>query len=222
MGLRSLLPAIALACAAVLPIAQAGAPAGRIGTIISRIGTISHEGLTGNFGAGTFSMRKVVLRGDEGLLISADEVSVSGAESEFDNSQWELRGTVHVEYEGAVLDAGAAAVMFADGRMKTVDVQGNTGQPAQFAHTLKQTGRRAQGRAARIAYDAASRQVEFFNDIWFSNGRAEYEGDYISYNVDTTALSSGDNPGTRDTILLLPKGDDRVPPPREPERSTAQ
>lgn len=221
-GLRSLLPAIVLACAVVLPFAQAGAPAGRIGTIISRIGTISHEGLTGNFGAGTFSMRKVVLRGDEGLLISADEVSVSGAESEFDNSQWELRGTVHVEYEGAVLDAGAAAVMFADGSMKSADVQGNAGQPAQFAHTLRQTGRRAQGRAARIAYDAASGQVEFFDDIWFSDGRAEYADDYISYNVNTTAISNTGNPGARSTLRLLPKNDARVPPPREPDRSTAQ
>jgi lipopolysaccharide export system protein LptA len=167
-------------------------------------------------------MRKVVLRGDGGTLISADEVSVSGAEGEFDNSQWELRGTVHVVYEGAVLDANAAAVVFADGLVKTVGVQGNAGQPAQFEHTLKQTGRRAQGRAANIAYDASSGQVEFFNDIWFSDGRAVYDDDYISYNVNTTAISNTGNPGSRSTLRLLPKSGDRVPPPREPARSTAQ
>lgn len=209
-------------CTALLSFAQAAAPTGRAGTIASRIGTISHERLNGNFGAGTFSMLKVVLQGDDGTLIRADEVSVSGAEGEFDNSQWELRGTVHVEYEGAVLDADAAAVVFAQGRVSTVNVQGHAGQPARFAHTLKQTGRRAEGRAASIAYDASSGQVEFLNDTWFSDGRAEYADDYISYNVNTTAISNTGNPGARGTVRLLPKDSERVPPPREAERSTAQ
>jgi lipopolysaccharide export system protein LptA len=211
-----------LACLVTLPPTQAAAPSERIGTILSRVGTITHGGLNANFGAGTFSMQKVVLRQEGGTLISADEVSVSGAEGEFDNSQWELRGSVHVEYEGAVVDADAAAVVFVDGRVKTIDAQGVTGQPVQFAYTFSQTGRRAQGRAANIAYDVPSGDVHFFNGTWFSSGRAEMQDEEICYNVKTTAASDCDNAESRGTVTVFPQRGERVPPPRDPDRSSAQ
>lgn len=213
---------VVLACLVALPLTRAAAPAQRAGTIFSRVGTITHDRLVANFEAGTFSMRNVVLRQEGGTLISADEVSVSGAEGEFDNSQWELRGSVHVEYEGAVVDADAAAVVFVDGRVKTIDAQGGAGQPVQFAHTFRQSSRRAQGRAANVAYDASSGQVHFFNGTWFSNGRAELQDEEICYNVNTTALSDCGNPEARGTVTVFPQQGERMPPPREPDRSTAQ
>lgn len=214
-GLRSALSFALLACLGAAPPAPAA-------TMFSGIGTVEYERGTGNLGAGTYSLHKVVLRQDDGTRISADDVSVSGADGNLDDSHWELRGNVRVEYRGSVLDAVAAAVVFAGGRVMTVKVQGGPDEPAQFEHTVKATGRRSQGRAADIAYDAASGQVEFFNGTWFSDGRAEYRDDYISYNVNTTAISNIGNPGTRGTLRLLPKDAERVPPPREPERSTAQ
>lgn len=216
--LHATLAAFALACLAAQPPTRAASPSDRIGTILSRVGTITHGGLNANFEAGTFSMRKVVLRQEGGTLISADEVSVSGAEGEFDNSQWELRGTVHVEYEGAVVDADAAAVVFIDGRVKTIDAHGGTGEPVQFSYTFRQTARRAQGRAANIAYDVPSGDVHFFNGTWFSNGRAEMQDEEICYNVNTTAISDCDNRQARGIVTIR----ERVPPPREPDRSTAQ
>jgi lipopolysaccharide transport protein LptA len=172
-----------------------------------------------NISAGTLSLRSVHLTQPDGTLIKAEEGAATGIDEGYENSNWELRGNVHVEYEGTVLDADAAAVSFADGRLKSVQVQGG---PAQFAHTARQTGRRSQGRAANISYDAPSGQVRFSSGTWFSDGRAEYTGEQISYNVITTILSDDGNRETRETLTLQPKREDRVPPPREPERGAAQ
>jgi lipopolysaccharide transport protein LptA len=39
------------------------------------------------------------------------------------NTTWKLSGDVHFEFDGAVLEAQAATVVFADGRLKSVQVQ---------------------------------------------------------------------------------------------------
>ena len=59
---------------------------------------------------------------------------------------------------------------------------------------------------------------DFFNGTWFSNGRAEMQDEEICYNVNTTAISDCDNRQARGIVTIR----ERVPPPREPDRSTAQ
>jgi lipopolysaccharide transport protein LptA len=211
--MRSLLRLLAMAGLCALPVAQ---PA----TISSRGNiTIEHRGLSGNLSAGTLTMRTVTVRQGEGTVISADEGSATGVDGGFENSQWEMRGNVHLEFDGAVLDADAAAVEFAAGRLKSVRVQG---APARFSHANAGSVQRRQGRAANIDYQADSGQVHFFNGTWFSDGRNEYSGGELFYNVNTSALADDGNPETREELILRGNPDQRVPPPRTPPRSSSQ
>jgi hypothetical protein len=102
-----------------------------------------------NLNAGTWMMRDVTLRQGPGTLIRAQETSASGLSESYQNSQWEFKGTVHIEFNGAVLDADSAVAQFADNRIQQVRVMGS---PALFSHQLKDAAQRNQGRAQTIEY----------------------------------------------------------------------
>jgi lipopolysaccharide transport protein LptA len=211
--LRPLLGGFVLACLCALPGAHSATISSR-GNI-----TIEHQGLSGNLSAGTLAMRTVTVRVEDGTLIRADEGSATGVDGGFENSQWEMRGNVHLEFDGAVLDADAAAVEFSAGRLKTVRVQG---APARFSHGKAGQTQRREGRAANIDYQSDSGQVHFFNGTWFTDGRIEYSGGELSYNINTSVLTDDGNPQTREELVLRRKPEARVPPPRTPPRSSSQ
>jgi lipopolysaccharide transport protein LptA len=120
---------------------------------------------------------------------------------------------VHVEFDGAMLDADTATVAFTEGRVKTIQVRG---APAQFSHQLKKTGRRTQGRANRIDYDAGKSLMRLTDDIWFSDGRNEVKAQWLNYNLDDGVFDAA--PGSSGTHWP----DERVPAPRTPDRATAK
>jgi lipopolysaccharide export system protein LptA len=180
---------------------------------------IEYEGIKGTFSGGSLTMRKVSMRQGEGTLIRAEEGSVTGIEGDFDNSHLQLSGTVHVEFDGAVLDADTAEVTFAKGRLTTVRVRG---VPARFSHQAKNDNIRRQGRAPAINYNSSTGWVQFSGGTSFSQvGKDfEYTGEEFNYNVNTTVFDDG-NTATPEH-MLIPDARSRVPPPRTPDRSTSQ
>jgi lipopolysaccharide export system protein LptA len=211
--LRLFLPLCALAWLSLQQLADAASIRSR-GDV--RIEYATSEGV---FSAGTIKMTQVTLTQGEGTVIKADEGYVSNVEGDFDNAQWQLTGKVHVEFEGAVVDADTAVVTFAAGRPTAVRVRGT---PARFSHLAKMDNIRRQGRAPAIDFDSSTGWVRFSGGTSFSQVGKDIEitGEELNYNVNTTDYNDGKSP-TPDRIVI-PRDAARVPPPRTPDRSTSQ
>lgn len=172
-----------------------------------------------NLNAGTLEMRDVRLQQDPGTVIEARQTAASGIAGGYENSRWEFTGTVHIEFDGAILDADKATAVFADGRISTLQVNG---APARFSHPARDSGQRNLGRANRIDYDAATREVRFSGNTWYSDGRNEATTEALVYSLADSVLTSAGDGSEESRVKLTIRPNRRVPPPRTPDRDTAQ
>ena len=67
----------------------------------------------------------IITNRQETMMIRAKEADAQGVELSFNNSQWEFRGDVHIEVDGAVLDAATATVRFTSNRLGNARVVGS-------------------------------------------------------------------------------------------------
>lgn len=199
--LHALLAACALLCLA--PAHAAGA--GR-GTIL-----VEGNNLKLNINDGTQSLDNVTLRQGTTLIRAKHTV---GREDGADDSTWDLNGEVHIEFNGAVLDAGSAKVKFVNDRIRTIHVQG---APARFSHPLKTAGRVVRGRAGVIDYDAVTGKVQFSGNTQYEDGRNQLTTDALTYDINDSSVSTSEG---RSQGTFQPGNN--VPVPRAPERKTAQ
>jgi lipopolysaccharide export system protein LptA len=131
----------------------------------------------------------VTLRQAPDTLIRADRAEGSNLpDGNFDNGHWILSGAVHIQFENAELDADRATVIFADGRIHSIQVQG---MPARFSRPTGSTGERNQGRATTIAYDGTRREVRFTGHTVYAFGPYEGTADKpLVYRMDSTELAT--------------------------------
>ena len=172
--------------------------------------------------SGSFQLDDVRLTQAPDTLITAASGEASGLATadNADNSRWTLTGKVHIEHEGTVLDADNATVVFADRRIQSIEVKGS---PAQFSHPTKTPGQRFLGKADTIDFDGQKRQVRFSPPSWYSFGYCESNADTpLVYDIDAAVLSSQSGGSGQAGIRGTCDRGSRVPPPRTPERSTAQ
>ncbi len=210
---RALLAALALAAATLLP-AQANVAVSQAEI------NIEGRNAEGNLSAGKLSLRDVRLTQGAGTLIKASESTVTGVGESYQNSRWEFRGAVHIEFEGAVLDADTAVAIFADSRIQSISVRG---APANFSHLAKgSSNQRNLGRANNIDFDAASQNVRFTGKAWYSDGRNEATTEKLTYNLDDRAWSSSGEGGADEIFRMTIRPDKRVTLPRAPERGSAE
>jgi lipopolysaccharide export system protein LptA len=164
--------------------------------------------------AGTFSITNLKLRQGTGTAINAKDATAKNIAEGYGNATWILKNAVHVEYEGAVLDADAAVVVFANDRLKSIEIDGG---PAKFAHQSAPDLRR-QGSARNIKYDTTGGKVNFDGDSWFFDGKdAEMRTNHVTYDTKDGSYSSPDK-----NARLTLKTPARVPAPRTPDRATAK
>ncbi|MEO8315645.1 MAG: LptA/OstA family protein [Pseudomonadota bacterium] len=124
---------------------------------------------------------------------------------------------VHVVFKSAVLDVDAATVALADGRIRTIQARGT---PSQFSYQLKKSGRRVNGRAGKIDYDAVKNAIRFSVDTWYTDGRSEAKTPALTYNFGTEIMVTEALDLTYDSEEDAPE--ERVPAPRTPDRASAK
>jgi lipopolysaccharide transport protein LptA len=137
----------------------------------------------------------------ETMMIRAREADAQGTELSFNNSQWEFRGDVHIEVDGAVLDAATATVRFASNRLGSARV---VGSPATFSHLLKGSTQRNQGRAGTIDYDAGKSLLRLDGGAWYSDGRNEITSPFLVYNLADRSLEKEAREGERVILTIRP------------------
>lgn len=168
---------------------------------------------------GTFSLEDVELRQGKDTFVTAKAATVLDQE----NTLWDLKGSVHVEFRGAVMDSDSARLMFTDRELSTVHVLGT---PARFTHRPQnRPDKRNLARANTIDYDAATSKVRFSGDTWYSNGEnIEVSSKTTVYTYDMKEgglVSTPDGNGEGRTQLII-RPRQRVTIPRTPDRSSSQ
>jgi lipopolysaccharide transport protein LptA len=107
-------------------------------------------------------------------------------------SQWTFQNAVRINTAEAALQADTARAAVVDGRIASARIEG---KPAQFEQRAK-ADRQMRGRAGVIEYDFAAGVIKLTGDVWFSNGKDEFRGDVVVYDVRDERVQI--NPGGRE------------------------
>jgi lipopolysaccharide export system protein LptA len=151
-----------------------------------------------------------LLRPGDALNADADVVT-----SDFRTNTLEFSGNVRVEADLQSDSANAAVV---GGQLARARAEGS---PAQFQQRGGSGDRQIRGRAGVIEYDFAAGIVKLTDQVWFSNGKDEFRGDVVIYNVRDERLQI--NPGGQGRVqgIIRPQGKTTVSPPAPAPESGA-
>jgi lipopolysaccharide transport protein LptA len=96
------------------------------------------------------------------------------------NSHWTFEQAVRIRSAEADLQSNSATAAFNNGELSDVRIEGT---PARFEQIGAANNRQVRGRAGVIEYDINTGVVKLTNQVWFSNGKDEFRGDVVIYNV---------------------------------------
>jgi lipopolysaccharide transport protein LptA len=96
------------------------------------------------------------------------------------NSRWSFEKSVHIVTSEAELQSDSASADVVAGQLARARAQGT---PAQFEQRGGRADRQVRGRAGVIEYNIAAGVVTLTDNVWFSNGKDEFRGDVVIYNV---------------------------------------
>jgi lipopolysaccharide transport protein LptA len=97
-----------------------------------------------------------------------------------ENSRWLFEKSVHIVTSEAELQSNTASAAIVGGQLAQARVEGS---PAQFEQRGNSADRQVRGRAGVIEYDFVAGIVKLTDQVWFSNGKDEFRGDVVIYNV---------------------------------------
>ena len=120
-----------------------------------------------------------------------------------ENSHWTFEQDVHIRTAEADLHADTASAAFNDGVIASARILGS---PAQFEQRGEQADEQVRGRAGVIEYDFRAGIVKLTNQVWFSNGKDEFRGDVVIYNVrdERVQINPGGQSGNRVRGIIRP------------------
>ena len=160
--------------------------------------------------------RPVVRQGTTRL--TAAKATATGVDQDAGNSSWEFTGDVHLEFDGAELNADSANVVFANGRLTSVVVQRVGGKPVhvEFENALLDV------ESAKVTFVdnrinnivALGKPAQFSHQLGKSDARANGRANQIDYDArKSSVLLTGDlrftkGPHTVETQLLKYNLDD--------------
>jgi lipopolysaccharide transport protein LptA len=97
-----------------------------------------------------------------------------------DTSRWTFETAVRIRSAEADLQSNVATAAFVNGQINDARIEGT---PARFEQIGASDNRQVRGRAGVIEYDFKTGVVKLTNQVWFSNGKDEFRGDVVIYNV---------------------------------------
>jgi lipopolysaccharide export system protein LptA len=125
------------------------------------------------------------------MQVEADEARANGLN--FENSEWNLSGSVRIHVPDGRLNSGQADVIFRNNEISRAVIRG---QPASFEQRLEDEQKLARGRASSIEYDVQAGTVRLSGDAWLTDGQNEIRGDTLIYDIERQRIVG--NPTGRD------------------------
>lgn len=136
------------------------------------------------------------------------------------NSRWTFQDAVHIRTAAADLQSDIASAVIVNGEIASARVQGS---PALFEQRGGQADSQVRGRAGTIEYDFAAGIVTLTNQVWFSNGKDEFRGDVVIYNVrdERVQINPGGSSSGRVRGIIRPRENQPSPTGETPPEEAA-
>jgi lipopolysaccharide transport protein LptA len=148
------------------------------------------------------------------LQVEAEEARANGLN--FENSQWNLSGSVRINMPDGRLNSGDAEVTFRNNEISRAVIRG---QPASFEQQLKEEQKLARGRASSIEYDVQAGTVRLSGNAWLTDGQNEIRGDTLIYDIGRqriVANPTGQDPGGVRITINPRNGTTTTEAPKDP------
>lgn len=111
---------------------------------------------------------------------SIEAESAKARDVRADTQRWTFEDSVRIRTDEAALQSNLATAAVVNGQIASARVEGS---PARFEQVSGADDRQVRGRAGVIEYDFNTGVVKLTNQVWFSNGKDEFRGDVVIYNV---------------------------------------
>jgi lipopolysaccharide transport protein LptA len=144
--------------------------------------------VTSDFRTDTLEISGNVIVTQGPTSIQAGAAKANDVRSE--NSRWSFQQTVQIVTAEAKLQSESASAAIVGGQLARARAEGT---PAQFEQRGAREDGQVQGRAGVIEYDFVAGVVKLTDNVWFSNGKDEFRGEVVIYNVRDERLQI--NPG---------------------------
>ena len=131
-----------------------------------------------DFRSDTLELSGNVRVSQDAMSIEAQTATAKDFQS--DTPRWTFKDSVHIRTAQADLQSNLASASFVKGQIADARVEGD---PAQFEQRGASPDRQVRGRAGVIEYDFTAGVVRLTDQVWFSNGKDEFRGDVVIYNV---------------------------------------
>ena len=151
------------------------------------------------------------------MSIQAGAAKASDVRSE--NSRWSFQKSVHIVTSEAELESDSASAAVVGGQLARARAEGS---PAQFEQRGGRADRQVRGRAGVIEYDFIAGIVKLTDNVWFSNGKDEFRGDVVVYNVRDERVQI--NPGGQGRVrgIIRPQSSKAPAPTPAPPQTQPQ
>lgn len=123
------------------------------------------------------------LRGNVRVMQGAASIEAQNAKGRnvrAESSRWTFEKGVRIRSAEADLFSDLATAGIVNGQFADARIEG---APARFEQIGSASNRQVRGRAGVIEYDFVTGVVKLTNQVWFSNGKDEFRGDVVIYNV---------------------------------------
>lgn len=137
------------------------------------------------------------------------------------NSSWTFRDGVHIRTAAADLRSDDASALIVNGEIISARLQGS---PAVFEQRGEQTDNQVRGRAGTIEYDFVNGIVTLTSQVWFSNGKDEFRGELVIYDVrdERVQINPGGSASGRVRGIIRPADKPPAPTDRQPSAQPGQ
>jgi lipopolysaccharide transport protein LptA len=183
----------------LLLLASTSSPAAE--AVLERSFAWSADVLSSDFRSDTLDLSGNVRVTQGPMSIQAGSAKADNIRS--DNSRWKFLDSVHIRTAEADLKASTASAVFSDGRLADARVEGS---PAQFEQLGGAADRHVRGRAGVIEYDFLAGVVKLTDQVWFTNGKDEFRGDVVIYNVRDERVQINPDGQGRVRGIIRPQG----------------
>jgi lipopolysaccharide transport protein LptA len=147
--------------------------------------SIGESGFTWSADLLNSDLRKDTLEASGNVRVYESTMSIESqnaavADFRSDKSTWTFTDSVRIRTPDANLSSNTARASFVKGRIASAQVEG---APAEFERLSEAANGAVKGRAGVIEYDFDAGVIRLRHNVWFSNGKDEFRGDLVIYNV---------------------------------------
>ena len=159
---------------------------------------------------GNRSVCKNLAVSDGSTTLTADEGTANETNDVFQDSSWQLKGNVSIEFQTAKLSAENAALRFRANELVYAELSGS---PVEMSDFIQEQNATIRGTAERIVYDSHGATLQLLGQATLALDANEYQGCDLIYNLNDKTFNSGSSEcGVRVRVAPPPAGSDADTP----------